>query len=233
MCSATTIRDLIPGYALGCLDSTDADAVRAHLASCEDCRRELASFARVVDGLAAAVPAVDPPPALEKRLREALGRPAAVTRGRFAAAIARRPWLSVAAVLLVFFLGAGNVLQWTGILPARGPRGNGPLLTIPLEGVGAGHGAFGTVVLDRNDRDGVMAVTGMPALQPGQQYQLWLVRGSERRSAGVFSVDGEGYGTLVMTVPADFRDFRALGVSVEPAGGSAAPTGPRVMGGAL
>jgi anti-sigma-K factor RskA len=89
------------------------------------------------------------------------------------------------------------------------------------------------VVLDRGDHEGVLAVTDLPRLDAAHQYQVWLIRGAERRGAGVFSVDAQGYGSVLLSVPVDFRDFHGLGVSVEPAGGSLMPTGAWLMSGAL
>ncbi|MCA9973979.1 MAG: zf-HC2 domain-containing protein, partial [Anaerolineales bacterium] len=54
--------DLIPAYALGCLDPDEADRVAAHLADCAACRTELAAYASVVDALALAAPEAAPPP---------------------------------------------------------------------------------------------------------------------------------------------------------------------------
>ena len=74
---------------------------------------------------------------------------------------------------------------------------------------------------------------GLPRLDVAHQYQLWLIRGTERRSGGVFSVDEDGYGNLLLNVPKDFKGFTSIGISVEPSGGSPAPTGARVAGGNL
>jgi anti-sigma-K factor RskA len=74
---------------------------------------------------------------------------------------------------------------------------------------------------------------GLPRLDPAHQYQLWLVKDGERRSGGVFDADEYGYANLLLRVPRDFRGFTAIGVSVEPAGGSPGPTGDHVAGGKL
>jgi len=52
------ISDLIPGYALDCLDETEFDQAKAHLALCPLCRAELASYQAVVDRLGMAAPDV-------------------------------------------------------------------------------------------------------------------------------------------------------------------------------
>jgi anti-sigma-K factor RskA len=221
------IRDLVPGYALGCLDPEDERAVSMHLPRCATCRAELEAYARVTDQLAMAAPAVEPPAGLELRLVREIG---ARRKPRLAA---WRPALAAVAAMFAVALVAGNVLQWKGVIRRPGAMAPTALLTATLSGTGDARDAFGTVVLEPGNREGVLAVTGLPMLDPAQQYQVWLIRGKERRSAGVFSVNEEGYGSLVLAVPADFRDFRNLGISIEPAGGSPAPTGARVMAGVL
>lgn len=227
-----TNRDLLPGYALGCLDPEDERAVAVHLPGCPACREELASFVQVADRLSTTVPAAEPPAGLEHRILRGIGLRAPRV-SRFPRQGAWRPALAAMAAVFVAALVAGNLLQWTGVIQRGGQTGDTRLMTVMLAGTGDAPGAYGTVVLDTADREGVLAVTGLPRLDAAHQYQLWLIRGAERRSGGVFSVDGEGYGSLLLTVPSDFRDFRAFGISIEPAGGSPAPTGAKVMAGAL
>lgn len=225
------IRDLLPGYSLGILDEEEKSGVKEHLAVCAACRAELASFREVTGMLAAAAPRRDLPAGLEARIMRAV-------RGRSSAerpARSRSPWpaLTGIAAALAVTLGAGNLLQWTGVLSPSAPGTPPRLATAVLSGTGSAPEAYGTIVLDPRDNKGVLAVTGLPALDQGRQYQLWLIRNGQRRSAGVFSPDSDGYGSMLLTVPADFRDFRSFGVSVEPRGGSPAPTGSAVLTGRL
>ncbi len=237
MSDETTIRDLLPGYALGCLDPEDERFVSAHLPGCPACREELESFVHVADRLSTTVPGAEPPAGLEHRILRALGRRSSALRGqpayRFPRFASWRPALAAVAAVFIVALAAGNLLQWTGVIRPGAQAGDTRLMTVMLAGVGDARGAYGTVVLDTADREGVLAVTGLPQLDAEHQYQLWLIRGAERRSGGVFSVDAGGYGSLLLKVPSDFRDFRAFGISIEPVGGSPAPTGTKVMSGAL
>lgn len=226
------IRDLLPGFALGCLDPEDERAVSAHLPGCSACRGELESFVHVADRLSATIPAAEPPAGLEPRILRGIGSRAPRV-SRFPRRETWRPALASMAAVFIAALVAGNLLQWTGVIRPGGRAGGTRLMTVMLDGTSDARGAYGTIVLDTTDREGVLAVTGLPRLDGAHQYQLWLIRGAERRSGGVFSVDAEGYGSLLLKVPSDFRDFRAFGISVEPAGGSTAPTGAKVMAGAL
>ncbi len=233
------VRDLLPGYSLGILEEKEKNSVREHLAQCASCRAELASYREVTGRLAAGIPGRDPPAGLEGRILKGIsdaqrGSPQREPR-RFAAPPRRGPWpaLTALAAMCVLALGAGNLLQWKGVLQPPAQSLQPRLTTAVLTGTGDAHGAYGTIVLDPMDNKGVLAVTGLRALDRQHQYQLWLIKDGKRRSAGVFSPDAEGYGSMLLTVPSDFKDFRSFGVSIEPWGGSPAPTGPRVLAGTL
>jgi anti-sigma-K factor RskA len=236
-------RDLLPGYSLGILDEEETSVVKKHLADCADCRAELASFHEVTGALAAAVPQRDLPAGLEARILRAVERAPSPrpTEERFSGgrpvrpARSRSPWpaLTGIAAAVAVLLGAVNLMQWNGVLGPAGKGGAPRLAMAVLSGTDGAPEAYGTIVLDPKDNKGVLAVTGLPALGADRQYQLWLIRDGQRRSAGVFTPDSEGYGSMLLTVPTDFRDFLSFGVSVEPRGGSSAPTGPGVLAGKL
>jgi len=235
-----TVRDLLPAFALGILDEEEKTEVTSHLARCASCREELASFRQVTGRMAAALPEAVPPAGLEQKILRAVHSSAAgqasprrATRQLSGARSRRTPWQSLTgiAAAVAVVLAAGNLLQWTGVIAPNRHAPGSRLTTATLLGVGPARSAYGTIVLDPKDNEGVLAVTGLPGLDTRHQYQLWLVRDGERRSAGVFSPDREGYGSMLIAVPADFKDFQAFGVSVEPWGGSPAPTGARVLSG--
>jgi anti-sigma-K factor RskA len=234
-------RDLLPAYSLGILDEKEKDSVRSHLAACRECRAELAAFRDVTGRLSAAIPPRDPPAGLGDRLMERISASDAAMKthaqphAKEHGTSSRFPWpvLTGVAAMLAVALGVGNLLQWTGVLAARSQVSQPRLTTALLSGSGDARSAYGTIVLDPNDNEGVLAVTGLPGLTPGHQYQLWLIRDGERRSGGVFNADKDVYGSMILTVPRDFKDFRSFGVSAEPSGGSALPTGQMILSGTL
>jgi anti-sigma-K factor RskA len=224
------IEGLLPGFALGCLDTEEESLVREHLAACASCCEELRSLRSVVDGLATTVPAARPPSDLEARILSALPRtplplaPRATHRPR-----SRIPPRLLAAAVLIVVLGIGNIFQWQRTR-ALLPKGKG-LVTLALAGMGSNGKAFGTVVLDPEDNEGILAVRDLKSLDPARRYQLWLSKGGLRASGGLFSVDEHGYGSLTLDVPAELKGFDSFIVTEEPAVGSASPTGSPVMGG--
>ncbi len=65
------IRKILPDYTVGALEEHIAAHVRAHLAECESCRRELAALERTGELLAPLLPA-DPPRDLWPKIRAQL-----------------------------------------------------------------------------------------------------------------------------------------------------------------
>ena len=66
---------------------------------------------------------------------------------------------------------------------------------------------------------------------PARAWQLWFVRpDGERLSGGMLWPDHEGNGYALIAVPADLESFTSLGLTEEPAAGSAWPTSPRILG---
>ncbi len=90
-------------------------------------------------------------------------------------------------------------------------------------------GAIAQVLWSRTQGVAVTA-TALPAPGADQTYQVWLLTPERATSAGLLPVDGSGRGTLVAESPADLpRPVVRAAISLEPTGGSAAPTGPFVL----
>jgi anti-sigma-K factor RskA len=77
-----------------------------------------------------------------------------------------------------------------------------------------------------------LVVQGLPAVAAGQAYQVWLIHGAERTSGGIFDArDGNGW--ILVQLDEPLANYDSIGVTVEPRPGSAMPTGPPVLRGAL
>ena len=70
--------------------------------------------------------------------------------------------------------------------------------------------------------EAVVIATGLDALPEDLAYQLWLIDDEGPTSSGLFDVSSTGDGEQVLA--GGVGDAIALGISVEPAGGSEAPT---------
>ena len=108
--------DLAAPYALGVLDAAERDAFEAHLATCADCRREVASLSRIVEGLPQTLEQSPLPAELRSRVLAAATRPAIPTameprRQTRSGASPWVGWLAAAATLAAVVFGA---LAWIG-----------------------------------------------------------------------------------------------------------------------
>jgi anti-sigma-K factor RskA len=240
------IMEIIPAYALGCLDAGEAASASRHLAGCEICQAELATYDAVVDVLPWAAPDVEPSQALKGRLLARVSSMAAGEKetiqppittkpsglswwqqatGAFQSLVSGPRWRPVA-LLFVFALVVGNVLVWQ---QANQPDPNS-WRRIRLTGSEVVPEAMGIIYISADGRNGTLIVDQLPQLAPEQQYQLWLVKDGERASGAVFSVDNDGYRGLQIISTQPPQDFNAFGITIEPAGGSPGPTGDRVLG---
>jgi hypothetical protein len=91
-------------------------------------------------------------------------------------------------------------------------------------------GMQGIFVWSADERIGTLYVEGMPQLDEGRAYQLWLMRdeGTFAASLGVFTVDPQGAATLVFESGEPINSYQDIGISIEPLGGSPTPTTPNV-----
>lgn len=232
--------ELLPAYALGCLDPEEEALVARHLENCATCRIELETYRAAVGELALAVAEDEPSPQLRQRLMDRItpARPAAApetARLAWRQALAHRlghvhPAWAGAALLLILALLIGNLWLWQQVRQLSRPT---TLRTVALAGTEAAPIARGLIVISVDGKHGTLVVDGLPPLGPEQQYQLWLIKDGQRDSGAVFSVDEDGYGSKWVKAPQPLAYYSAFGVSIEPAGGSPAPTGARVLGGAV
>ena len=225
--AAQHVADLLPDRALGCLSSRDLRRVERHLRSCAACRSELDSWLAVTDQLAFAPAPVEPSPELRERI---LARPLPAA-GRRARATPRLV-LAWSALGLALIASAGlNLALWRRARAAETLYAEAR--TVRMVATQAAPGASGRLVPSIDGRHARLLVQGLPLLPAERQYQLWLVKDGARVSGGVFSVSAKGSAVLAVEAPVPLATYTGFGVTVEPAGGSAGPTGQRVLAAAL
>ena len=234
------IHGLSGAYAVDALDPEERTAFEQHLAQCPECQAEVASLRATATQLSA-LSASEPPPALRASVLAAITtvRPLPPLDPPVAPPVldttsvvvpmrsrrARVPWLLAAAAAVV--LGIGG-LAW-------GPWHTGAdrtQLTATEQVLRADDaqrlqktigGARATIVRSVSLRKAVIIADNMPAAPLGKDYQLWLeFPGKGMVSAGVMPHDAKP--TLTIPLEGDASKAIAAGITVEPAGGSRAPT---------
>ena len=239
----TEIHTLIGAYALDAVDDLERAAFDRHLRECEDCRTEVAELRETTTRLADATWSVPPP-----RLRENVLAEVAQTRQLAPATPAGKPqqrpvaarWrlTAAAAAVVVAAAGAGTVVYTVQDQRVREVRSIAAaaqaneariraVLAAPdlvmREGALSGGGRV-TVAESRLNNAGVLVLAADAAPAAGRVYQLWTLQGNTPVSVGALEPGQTGALRLVDGLPA----ATGVGVTVEPAGGSAAPTTPLV-----
>lgn len=114
---------------------------------------------------------------------------------------------------------------------------NNPSAAHPVSGPPVseyGLPAAGYVYIDPTSTIGLMLTYWLPTITPEQRFQVWLVTPEGTRdSGGLFTADARGNAHVIINAPAPFAKYKSIGVTVEPAGGSAGPTSPRICGGEI
>jgi anti-sigma-K factor RskA len=233
--------DDLPGYALGTLQPAEATRVDAHLATCAACRVRLHEYREVLALLPRGLPVTAPSPAARAALLTRVRAETATlpsTGSKPPAVWWRRAALGLAACLLLLASGSVALLLSTTrddtlddpgrLLADLRQRPQVQMLAM----VGSQHApaAVGQLVIDPGDRRAALLVSGLPPLPQGYVYQFWFVEPDQTRVSGaLFTVDTNGAAIVAVDAPTEFSRTWRCGVTEEPAGGSAGPTGRNVL----
>jgi anti-sigma-K factor RskA len=220
----------IGAYALDALDDDERRLFEAHLAECDTCRAEIGGLTATAARLGAAV-ATTAPAGLRQRVMSEAARTRQVppvvelAQRRAARAWYRRPAGIAAALLLVVSVALGSLAISENRRADRAETLAGRITAVTTDPsrqeaqqpVSSG----GTGTLISAGGRAVFSATGLRALPAGRTYQLWIIDASGARSVGVLGRAAGG--RLAQFVPGvKLQD--TIGMTVEPKGGSTAPT---------
>lgn len=251
------LEDLFPFYALGALTDDERAEVDAYAAADPGARARLDEAIRTAGSVAFDAAPVEPAPRLKQAL---MARVAADARTRHPTAPSRWGFsgsrlfspsrrghslavATVAGILLAVLFGV-----WALMLNVEVNRLQQELLAqreviaqlaasdvraMSISGTAAQPQARGQLLTDPAQSTALLVVSNLAPLPPDRVYQFWLIRGDAPVSAGTFTVDDRGRAVLPLTSREAIGTFDAVGVSIEPSGGSRQPTGDIVMLGRL
>jgi anti-sigma-K factor RskA len=234
------VDELLALYALGGLEPDELEIVTAHLAGCAACRAEAERILSLVAAVAAVAPARAPDPRLRARV---LSRAGIVSRSQPQTAPLTRPapasrrrlwpaWLATSAALVLVGLLGWNLYLTNQVAELRGQvqdtRDAVALVSSPtsqevaLQGQGNFATAAGSAYIDQQSHSVVLIVEHLPPLPVDKTYQAWIITDQGPQSAGLFQVGDTGWG--MNWLEKRYAPGGAIGVSLEPQGGSAKPT---------
>jgi anti-sigma-K factor RskA len=229
--------ELIPAYAVGATDANETQAVEDHLRVCAACRDLANDYRGLGDDLLFAAPLASAPVGLTEDLRKKLNAASAAAPKRSGwLDWLRKPAFALGALALVALV-LTNV-YWAGRVGALERQATEFAALTQADGItlsvadGQTH-ADGVIYAQPDSKVALLCVYALPQLEPGKTYQAWLVEDGRRVSAGTFDVNADGYGALLIQAGRPVNEYQQVGITVEPEGGSPAPTTPRIMGGNL
>jgi len=240
------LESTIAAWVLGALDADEAESMRVHVDGCATCRLTAARLRRAADSLPLEVEEVVPPARLRERVliaataARASTMPSAPARKRAAPVPGR--WKPVATLelgRLTAFAAAATVLLAlliglvVGGLLGRGSVSPPQVARFTLAGHGALAAAHGTVIDLKNDGVTLVDFSGLPALDKGKVYEVWLITpGGHPDSAAVFVPDSNGSKVVLVNMP--LKGYSQMAVTSEDGpDGSTAPTQQPMLYGAL
>jgi len=235
---ANHVTDWLPAFVLDTLTEEEARQVSEHLQACTSCQAELARLQPVLDDLPLAVTQTTPPPQLKRKIMQSIhsrqpAHPVDPIRETDRSFIERlgdfsRRYLPAFGLALIILLVLSNLLLWRQ-LNLIIQETTTPFRVVALSSSPFSPGAMGTLIMKPDAQYFTLVVADLTALTPDQQYQVWLIKGPQHTSAGVFSINPSGYASLQFLAPQPLQQYDAIGISVEPAGGSPLPTGTSVF----
>jgi anti-sigma-K factor RskA len=222
--------EMIPAHALSALEAADERALNEHLAGCAECRRDLAEWEAVAASLALSADPFEPSPQLRKKILESVSSVVPFARPQ------RNLWQrlgslgSIAAVLAFAALVVSVIVLWQQNRTLREQNELYQLLTAPgskvaqLSGTSEATTATARLAYDNNGR-ALLIADGLPRAPAGKEYQLWYIVNNKPLPGKTFAPDSSGRGVLKDQVPEAARKSAVFAITLEPAGGVAAPTG--------
>ena len=228
-----TFEDLKDAYVLGALPKDERAAFEGYLAAHPERQAEIDDLVGLVGLLALAPPEHETPVTLRARVMdvvEAEGSTARRTGGRTSSWFNRlgdfRNAALAAAALLLVGLVSWNLLLQGDVRDLRGEvdqaRGANAGLQqdIELAGAWSQQGTRAEVAALDKDR-AILIVEDMPSMPEDRTLQVWVIEGDNPEPSGLLDPAGN-MAAAPITTP--LNGAAAIAVTVEPAGGSDAPT---------
>ncbi|MDQ0893097.1 anti-sigma factor [Agromyces ramosus] len=246
--SLEAFRGLAAAYALDAVDDDERAAYERAVDESPELRDEADRYAETAALLAALAEPVEPPPAMRHRLMSRLDElpqqstdapssappapePARQPAPGPAEHAAQRRWFQRPAAILAG--AAAAILLIAGaIVGANWPGPNGWGAQREMAAIAAApdvqttthevpDGGEVTLYWSADEGRSAVVVEGLPDVGDDSTYELWYLDDSGATSAGTFDVQGE---ETWRVLDGRFAPGVAVGVTVEPAGGSPQPT---------
>jgi anti-sigma-K factor RskA len=195
--------DLLGPYVMGTLEPYEEREVEYHLERCADCREEAQELQLAHERLA--------------DLAYSTGAPPEDLKARAVAGIPRREASRRVPTWVAAVAAAFCVLAVLAVIITPDLFGGRAMASANLSPTGRAPGAGGEVSIRGTGENMEMRLEawGLPPCKSEQYYELWLVEGDERVSAGSFSVGQSGRVEVTLSAPNFAASYPSVGVTAE------------------
>ncbi|MGW7415475.1 anti-sigma factor [Streptomyces sp. NPDC054863] len=236
--STAELHTLTGAYALHALPDDERAAFERHLADCPSCTREVGELTATAARLGRAMTETPPARLKEQVLRriatERQEGPLTVRQGRARGRYGRTASRFALAACVAAAAAFGGIAVWQHEVAkdarqqARVAQGRAEALAAVLAAPDAkastgklAGGASATVVVSRSRDQAAFVAAGLPEPPAGKVYQLWFNDGTAMRAAGLLNPAAR---TDAVLLAGPVGKASGMGITVEPSGGSTAPT---------
>lgn len=233
---------LIPAYAFGAADPEESRFIEQHLHECPEALAELAAYGEIRDGMLFESPLMTAPSRLQERIaaipnidKSAPAAPLKLVERVKKPRTVNFAWAAAAAVILLVL---SNLYWFTQVRSVESQQdnvleeqrdvlaalSNTNAVQTQLISTANTEVARGVVWWSPGEQVALLRVDNLLETAQDQEYQLWLIEGDQPTSAGTFRVDEAGTSIFIFEPQAPITGFDVFGITLEPAGGSPAPT---------
>jgi anti-sigma-K factor RskA len=242
-------------YAMGTLDEPASPELRAHLAGCEECRRELDALRGDLALLALSATGPQPPQRSRQRLQAAISEEQRPSFEPEDVPVMRRlfpRWLTLAPAAIAVVLAATSLGLLLEVQKLK--EGNNKAFAelqrvkqeaayakevlamftdpkaqqITLVAAKTAPPAHIKTIYQKDKGHILVLASSLAPIPDDKVYQLWMLpaSGGAPMPLGTFHIDNHGNGMMLDTMEAEGVEAAGFAVTVEPVGGSKTPTMP-------
>lgn len=246
------VKEILDAYVLGAADREEARGLEEHVADCLACWDQLSQAQQVAASLALGVPLERASPRLRERVlasvRTSPRRPSPRLpaiggfRRLWPAGVSALGSAAVALAILLFLrmdnLGDENEQLRSQVVAAsqltdqlrqmEAVRSAPDVKSVALQAQPWAPEVVASFYWSEVTSRGALVCSKLAPLEPGQVYQLWLLFDGQAISAGTFT-PWQGIGYLIFDLGPLTEHPDAVGVSVEPLGGSRTPSSEMIL----
>jgi len=228
--TAHEIHALSGAYAVDALDDLERARFEEHLVACAECQAEVASL-QDATLLLSDLSETAPPAELRAKILEEIKtvRPLPPVVARVEAR-RRRRWSGLVAAAAAVLAVGGGTFAWQqatndgSSVPTSAADQVIASQDVERVDVDLPGGAHATVYRSAALGKAALETSKMPAPPSGRVYQLWLQKAGRMVPAGVMGAGSD----QKLVIDGSAEDATAVGITVEPAGGSEHPTTPPI-----